>query len=553
MPVDIEQFGPLGVSGNTQTVLGAFQTQGLANPADTELQAIQASLNLANYSAKTDFTSGEAQTYSTLASATPMLALNPAPAGDPTSIPQDSSFAPYSLDSWSDGIPPTQALLDSSTPELTKPDIRSEAQATATEPSPMKRDANLLKPSSYNLPRINWELTTVLREELGGEPLRFFVNPLTVRYQQEFVSADDLVQKGYFLTQWKDPNADNYFPALKLSFLFQSSNILPETYSGKATPKTSSKFDRETGTSMVAYSSKEYRMPPGLENFFDIISVFHESRLIDGQQFLEASGGSDDPNLVELADKLNGAPNYCKLSISTRVFPRMTLYGFFTVGLEFGEDAMDPLKITQALNFIALRSDPNWWDAEAIKARYNEFYNSLRTEAKAAIEDIQKPPVNTDQVKLEDIQSSVLNAAGDNVAADPSKYTPAIPGIPEAEEAVSPNAFVSDAEFEAMVQGELPDLAGTKSFYSSDTGATVQTLATPDGNYSKVQQSDGSSLFTKENSNLTYNAALAAISAQQSKLDITASNGSISDITSMIVPNSVSQSPWNGARHGVGF
>lgn len=209
-----------------------------------------------------------------------------------------------------------------------------------------KRSSPLLRPSGYYKERINWEVTTMKRRYMGEPSIKFFVNPNSINYDLSLTQSLDQVQRGYFLNVWKDYYKQNFFPLLRVGFQFQSSNLLPESYKGE-----------------------DDLLPPGLSNFMDLMAIFNEDRIIDSSDL--------DPTLGEESlAKIDGTPNYVQLSISTRIFPQMMMYGFFTDGLKFDEKAMDPLKFETNLQFLAFKTDPPWWDIEALRAKYNSFWGN---------------------------------------------------------------------------------------------------------------------------------------------------------------------------------
>ena len=267
----------------------------------------------------------------------------------------------------------------------------------------------------FNRVSLPWSITTIenrlrsLDPEDQGEhsPISFFVNPSKVRYSLAYVEALDLVQKGQFLTSWVRPDGRSRFPALKLSFTFQSSNIMAERYAsttidewatdpdGKLAVSAPTTAPREASTATTGFLAappspiqgatgdgyhtvgkgkpvpsvtSTYHTPPGVQNFMDLIGILNSPRVIDATKISN----------LDKASILNydGKPNYTVLKISTRLFPLLTLEGFFTGNIDFGEDAQDPLKFEMELNFIAFNSDPPWWDSGLIKQRYDDFYSA---------------------------------------------------------------------------------------------------------------------------------------------------------------------------------
>jgi len=256
-----------------------------------------------------------------------------------------------------------------------------------------------IAPLDYPYPRIAWEITTQWRILTGKPPIKFYVNPNSISYAQNLIEATEQVQKGYIITNWKDINAaqSNRFSKLDVTFTFQSSNILPESYAQSKIDFSKSSTLTDTIRQFVGAQAdkvvdidKPYTIPPGLLNFFDILAIFHEDRTISKLSLYNipnSLNGNKTNTYSDLSkitpDEANtgienfaGSPNYVYLSISTRVYPKMTMKGFFRGGYNLREAASSPLGFTTDLNFTAFETDPAWWDIEKIKASYKTFYQN---------------------------------------------------------------------------------------------------------------------------------------------------------------------------------
>lgn len=260
-------------------------------------------------------------------------------------------------------------------------------------------DAGPVAPLDYPYPRIAWEITTQWRILTGKPPIKFYVNPNTITYTQNLIEATEQVQKGFIITNWKDINVakGNRFPKLEISFGFQSSNILPESYAKSKIDFNDSSTLTDTIRQFVGAQQdkvididKPYTIPPGLLNFFDILSIFHEDRTISKLSLYNTPNSLNDQkentysdlsqitptNINSSIENFAGAPNYVYLSISTRVYPKMTMKGYFKNGYSLTESANSPLSFGTTLNFTAFETDPAWWDIEKIKSSYKTFYNN---------------------------------------------------------------------------------------------------------------------------------------------------------------------------------
>lgn len=274
--------------------------------------------------------------------------------------------------------------------------------------------ASIDNTSYFDQVRLPWTLTTVerrLRQAEDDYTIKFFVNPSKVRYSMTYLESLELVQKGHFLTSWTSPDGDNRFPALKVTFTFQSSNILADRY-------TKNTLKKGTDGYVDGIDSSTFYTPPGLQNFYDIMGIMNAPRTIDT---------SDMTSLPDDQKKLfQGQANYVILKIATRLFPLLTLEGFFQGSLDLSEDAQDPLKFEAELSFIAFNSDPPWWDNVAIQKRYEDFYRDMinkqnssnDTSTLSILDDEIQKFANYSNIDLDILQRTGADASAIVEAAD---------------------------------------------------------------------------------------------------------------------------------------
>ena len=305
-------------------------------------------------------------------------------------------------------------------------------------------NSTAVSPPNYPYPRIAWEITTQWRILMGLPPTRFYVNPNTITYNQNLLETIEMVQKGNIITNWKDINVKqgNRFPKMDVTFKFQSSNILPESYA-----KTKINFSNKgnlldtiknlfgaNAEKTSADIDQPYGIPPGLVNFFDILSIFHEERTISKLNLYNIPNSLNNKTKGTFTDlsQINknnvnpdienfaGTPNYVYLSISTRIYPKMTMKGFLIRGYSLSESAQSPLSFETDLNFTAFETDPAWWDTEKIRKAYTNFYTQYQKDP-SKIKDIQ-PSINENKNfnKIPEgtyAKAAVAKAAADKAAA----------------------------------------------------------------------------------------------------------------------------------------
>jgi hypothetical protein len=257
---------------------------------------------------------------------------------------------------------------------------------------------------------------------------------------------------------------------LKVNFQFQSSNILPETYQKTANP------GEETGN--MHSQGADGLIPPGLKNFFEIMSIFNEDRIIDGRQ---------DSNLVPY----DGTPNYVIIKISTRIFPDMVLYGFFDNGLKFDEKAMDPLKFEAPLEFLAFRTDPEWWNIEAIKTQYISFWSKYFN-GDSVDSNLEDTPVETTtSYTPEDLEQMTLDNEQRTSELLDQNLTPGVAPIPSTTGSNSSNPYqLIPQESDPLSQSEVsivPEQAKIVSPPTADQSSVADYLI-GHSNEDKVQR-----------------------------------------------------------------
>lgn len=360
----------------------------------------------------------------------------------------------------------------------------------------LNTEGGVTAPLNYPYPRIAWEITTQWRLLQGLKPIKFYVNPASMTIAQTQVLQKDFVQKGYMMNSWKDINVEsgNRFAHMDVGFNFQSSNIIPESYV-KTDPKYSGISNTANALEILKQTvgidqeainiDGEYSIPPGLLNFFDILTIFHEDKTISKLKMYTIPNSLNDNSpldgVTDLSqikqDQLNseierlaGIPNYVYLSISTRIWPRMTLRGFFEGGYSINESANDPFKFETQLKFIAFDSDPAWWDPTAIKNAYLNFYKKASSKLGDKPTTEITPVVKETWVIPTDIYKSAAQASAAKFAMEMIK-TPLEPiseldSLPVSNENLN-NPF--DNEF-------IPEVVNEEEYKKALDNATIAGL-----------------------------------------------------------------------------
>lgn len=364
--------------------------------------------------------------------------------------------------------------------------------------------ADNLSPESsqvFDRVRIAWTLTTqaqLLGKDSEGrnkEPVKFFVNPSKVAFNSGYVESLEFVQKGNFYSRWKSQKDNRAFPNLGLQFTFQSSNILPETYSSSSVTVDEGPIEYSgslyKGLDRDYTASTAFRTPPGIKNFFDILEILNAPTIIDASQI---EGLSDEEKR-----EWDGQPNFVILRLSTRTFPLMTAQGFFQQGWSLEEDAENPLSFTIPLQMVVFKSDPPWWDRSQIIDRYNNFYqkwieaeNQDAALAGSILGSLEAQSALSGVKRSSDIDQETLEAQS-GITGDDSPTSDAEDPGNKFENFSDGSDFGDDTQYEiALGVSHLGEFGNPKSpLY--DSKSTSLTSRVGDGVQTTVQLSNGQS------------------------------------------------------------
>jgi hypothetical protein len=352
-----------------------------------------------------------------------------------------------------------------------------------------------------------WTLTTVADQVKGKAPIQFFVNPSKVSIGSEYVEALEFVQRGNFYTRWRSMTDKRAFPNLSLQFTFQSSNILPETYSSEYTTSTEEfvPVDGREAPSLVRTFSSDvsFTTPPGIENFYDILEILNQPTTIDNDLLPNQS--------IETKKFWYGQPNFVILRLSTRTFPLMTVKGFFQQGWSLEESAENPLSFDIPLKIIAFESDPPWWDRKQIFDRYNDTYNntvnvlfSASTAGSQAIQQTQQDIKKSSKLDPEALKAaSEASNGNEKPDADAPPAGEALANVPS-------TGFSSDVQAGvALGNIGLREFTDTRSSLY-DSKASYNTARVGDTQQTTLQLSTGENYvqYLKPNGGITTTWAL---------------------------------------------
>lgn len=181
-------------------------------------------------------------------------------------------------------------------------------------------------------PAAAWTLTTsknMYDDPENPDAIRFSVNPSGYSFDLPFRQTVTQSRGGPIIHVFRDHSSDRGTTNMgfgSLSIDFQSGNILPVA---------NKKY------SQYSSGSKEFvGVPMGLRNYYKYLDIVDQDNVYQDK----------DGNVFE---------NYRILTIHTRVFPSLTLYGYFQDKVGVEEKADNPNEISWTGNFQIVKTTPH--------------------------------------------------------------------------------------------------------------------------------------------------------------------------------------------------
>lgn len=170
------------------------------------------------------------------------------------------------------------------------------------------------KTAANGIRRTPWTMTTT--EWMGSTPkkmLYWAANPSVVTWSMAQRGTHVKNLYGTVLHVWPDNFRNTFFDEFRLSMSLQSGSVMPIYIGGK------------------------YDTSPGLDNFYEFMSLV------------------DAPKLTA-----DGRVNEVQISYSSNLFPDLTLYGMFDPqGIKFSDDTANPNQVNSwTAEFVVYRTSP---------------------------------------------------------------------------------------------------------------------------------------------------------------------------------------------------
>ena len=156
-------------------------------------------------------------------------------------------------------------------------------------------------------------------------PLIFNVNPNSYQMDNPFRQQVVEAKGGPVIHTFRDPNRGY------TNFGFATMNI--EMSSGSLMPWATFKGEQ-------AVTGQKFKMPPSVGNFYRFLEIVQEDTVYDNEGTI--------------------MPNYQIIRMSTLLFPRLTLYGFFIQNSNWSEQAEQPTEVQNwQVQFKVYKSTPS--------------------------------------------------------------------------------------------------------------------------------------------------------------------------------------------------
>jgi hypothetical protein len=191
----------------------------------------------------------------------------------------------------------------------------------------------------------------------GGSSIIWVTNPKSVSWSANQRASETKNKSGTVLHVWRDRTRGTDYDDPKLTFEFQSGNILPQsadaTKVGSGTKRT-----RVDGSNVLGPSGRPQvptQPSSGLLNFYQFL------KLVDQQKLAK-----------------NGQANLIHILYSSYIFPSVVLSGFFDpqAVLSFTDDSNSPFQVTGwRATFTVYQSTPSIYNYESLIGQWQSESN----------------------------------------------------------------------------------------------------------------------------------------------------------------------------------
>lgn len=196
-----------------------------------------------------------------------------------------------------------------------------------------------------NVHRTAWRLTTTRRQLMNIEPLVFNVNPASYQFDNPFRQTVVQAKGGPVVHTFRDPHNN------QTNLGYPTINI--EMSSGSLMPRPSSYQEIKEG------EVKHWTPSPNVSNFYKWLEIVQEDYVYQDEQG-------------------NIQPNYQIIEMSTLLFPRIILEGYFVTNANWSEQAENPAEVQNwQTQFLIYNTTPTLknQDLSGLFNHYEEEFN----------------------------------------------------------------------------------------------------------------------------------------------------------------------------------
>jgi len=195
-----------------------------------------------------------------------------------------------------------------------------------------------------------------------------YVNPREMSWNMPKRESVSKTAAGSIRNAWRNRFRGTYYDEPTINITFQTGNLMPgsgipthlfgrrgiEYYTADNGSQIPRNIRYGENADAVAHLLQTPPVPPGLNNFYDFLSLVDQPML---------GGGNGENRHI--------------LLYRTRVFPRMRLEGYFTGDpITFTESADNANTITWNATFMVYDSYPKFWSATALKVAFSDAIRS---------------------------------------------------------------------------------------------------------------------------------------------------------------------------------
>lgn len=218
-----------------------------------------------------------------------------------------------------------------------------------------------------------------------GKYIALPINPEQIEFSSGLRVAHDEGYNAKFIYIWRRRRNQSMNSSMTINFSLSSGNIVPQfnltnpqkydlatKYSGNVPPSLDMAADHRKGTAEYCQASVngiyDMAVPIGVSNLYALLALADEYRIRE-------VGRTDDG--------IQQTSNRIIVCLSTMIFPRLLLYGWFTPdGISFTMNADNPGEFTVNFSMLVTGSNPtlnfDGWQGLVESYRQN-MYNPTRT------------------------------------------------------------------------------------------------------------------------------------------------------------------------------